>query len=206
MIRARTDRKINNTLIAIVSLNLQVQITESGCKVVSFLITKGGLYKLVRRVANNNARYIEQISGCISRELCYNAGNSSHFVTTSLRGLITEIAEPGKQFVLRIALFDNSQPKNPDTCFVSEVCSQALSLPLGTTRFLVRGSFDSDKDAADHTVERTVTFTGKTTFIDFYLKLKLSDPTKLPDLIGKLSIHGAGEIQFYFNLHKPTPV
>ena len=119
---------------------------------------------------------------------------------------MTEIAEPGKQFVLRIALFDNSQPKNPDTCFISEVCSQPLSLPLGKTRFLVRGNFEPDRDAADHTEERTVMFTGKTTFVDFCLKLRLSDPTKLPDVIGKVSIHGDGDVQFYINLHKPTPV
>ena len=185
---------------------MQVVTTENGSKVASFLITRGGLYKLVRRVANHNTSHIEQISGCISRELCYSANNNNNFVTASLRGLMTEIAEPGKQFVLRIALLDNSQPRNPDTCFISEVCSQPLSLPLGKTRFLVRGSFEPDRDAADHTEERTVMFTGKTTFVDFCLQLKLSDPTKLPDVIGKVSIHGARDVQFYINLHKPTPV
>ena len=173
-------------------------------KVASFLITRGGLYKLVRRISNQTPRHVEQISGCISRELCYHANNN--FVTTSLRGLLTEIAEPGKQFVSRIALFDSSQPKNADPCFISEVCSQPLSLPLGKTRFLVRGSFEPDRDAADHTEERTVMFTGKTTFVDFYLKLRLSDPTKLPDVIGKVSVHGAGDVQFYINLHKPIQV
>ena len=187
-------------------ISLQIETTENGSKVASFLITRGGLYKIVRRIANNNPRYVEQISGCISRELCYPANNNNNFVTTSLRGLMTEIAEPGKQFVLRIALFDNSQPKNPDMCFISEVCSQPLSLPLGKTRFLVRGSFEPDRDAADHTEERTVMFTGKTTFVDFYLKLRLSDPTKLPDVIGKVSVYGDGDVQFYINLHKPTQV
>ena len=187
-------------------LLLQVMTTENGSKVASFLITRGGLYKLVRRVLNHNTRHIEQISGCISRELCCSANNNNNFVTASLRGLMTEIAEPGKQFVLRIALFDNFQPKHPDSCFISEVCSQPLSLPLGKTRFLVRGSFEPDRDADDHTEERTVMFTGKTTFVDFSLKLRLSDPTKLPGVIGKVSIHGAGDVQFYINLHKPKPV
>lgn len=117
---------------------------------------------------------------------------------------MTEIAEPGKQFVLRIALFDSSQPANPDLCFVSEVCSQPLSLPLGLTRFLVRGSFEPDRDSPDHNEERIVMYTGKTLFVDFYLKLKLKDPTKLPDVIGKVSVHGAEEVQFYISLHKPT--
>lgn len=182
---------------------------EKGSKVGSFLITRGGLYKLVRRMTNNNMRYIEQISGCISRELLFPTSNNtknSNFVTTSLRGLMTKIVEPGKQFVLRVALFDNSQLKNPDKSFISEVCSQPLSLPLGKTRFLVRGSFESDRDAADHTEERTVMFTGKTTFVDFYLQFRLSDPTKLPDVIGKISVHGEGDVQFYINLHKPTQV
>jgi len=182
---------------------------ENGSKVGSFLITRGGLYKLVRRMTNNNMRYIEQISGRISRELLFPTSNdtkNSNFVTTSLRGLMTKIVEPGKQFVLRVALFDNSQLKNPDKCFISEVCSQPLSLPLGKTRFLVRGSFESDRDAADHTEERTVMFTGKTTFVDFYLQFRLSDPTKLPDVIGKISVHGEGDVQFYINLHKPTQV
>jgi len=182
---------------------------ENGSKVGSFLITRGGLYKLVRRMTNNNMRYIEQISGCIPRELLFPTSNNtknSNFVTTSLRGLMTKIVEPGKQFVLRVALFDNSQLKNPDKCFISEVCSQPLSLPLGKTRFLVRGSFESDRDAADHTEERTVMFTGKTTFVDFYLQFRLSDPTKLPDVIGKISVHGEGDVQFYINLHKPTQV
>lgn len=182
---------------------------ENGSKVGSFLITRGGLYKLVRRMTNNNMRYIEQISGCISRELLFPTSNNtknSNFVTTSLRGLMTKIVEPGKQFVLRVALFDNSQLKSPDKCFISEVCSQPLSLPLGKTRFLVRGSFESDRDAADHTEERTVMFTGKTTFVDFYLQFRLSDPTKLPDVIGKISVHGEGDVQFYINLHKPTQV
>lgn len=182
---------------------------ENGSKVGSFLITRGGLYKLVRRMTNNNMRYIEQISGCISRELLFPTSNNtknSNFVTTSLRGLMTKIVEPGKQFVLRVALFDNSQLKNPDKCFISEVCSQPLSLPLGKTRFLVRGSFESDRDAADHTEERTVMFTGKTTFVDFYLQFRLSDPTKLPDVIGKISVHREGDVQFYINLHKPTQV
>lgn len=119
---------------------------------------------------------------------------------------MTEIAEPGKQFVLRIALFDRSQPANPDLCFVSEVCSQPLSLPLGLTRFLVRGSFEPDRDSPDHNEERIVMYTGKTLFVDFYLKLKLKDPTKLPDVIGKVSVHGAEEVQFYISLHKPTLV
>lgn len=182
---------------------------ENGSKVGSFLITRGGLYKLVRRMTNNNMRYIEQIPGCISRELLFPTSNdtkNSNFVTTSLRGLMTKIVEPGKQFVLRVALFDNSQLKSPDKCFISEVCSQPLSLPLGKTRFLVRGSFESDRDAADHTEERTVMFTGKTTFVDFYLQFRLSDPTKLPDVIGKISVHGEGDVQFYINLHKPTQV
>lgn len=182
---------------------------ENGSKVGSFLITRGGLYKLVRRMTNNNMHYIEQISGCIPRELLFPTSNNtknSNFVTTSLRGLMTKIVEPGKQFVLRVALFDNSQLKNPDKCFISEVCSQPLSLPLGKTRFLVRGSFESDRDAADHTEERTVMFTGKTTFVDFYLQFRLSDPTKLPDVIGKISVHGEGDVQFYINLHKPTQV
>lgn len=187
----------------------QIETMENGSKVGSFLITRGGLYKLVRRMTNNNMRYIEQISGCISRELLFPTSsniNNNNFVTTSLRGLMTEIAEPGKQFVLRVALFDNSQLKNPDKCFISEVCSQPLSLPLGKTRFLVRGSFEPDRDAADHTEERTVIFTGKTTFVDFHLKFRLSDPTKLPDVIGKISLHGEGDVQFYINLHKPTQV
>lgn len=182
---------------------------ENGSKVGSFLITRGGLYKLVRRMTNNNMHYIEQISGCIPRELLFPTSNNtknSNFVTTSLRGLMTKIVEPGKQFVLRVALFDNSQLKNPDKCFISEVCSQPLSLPLGKTRFLVRGSFESDRDAADHTEERTVMFTGKTTFVDFYLQFRLSDPTKLPDVIGKISVHGEGDVQFYINLHKSTQV
>lgn len=119
---------------------------------------------------------------------------------------MTEIAEPGKQFVLRIALFDNSQPANPDLCFVSEVCSQPLSLPLGLTRFLVRGSFEPDRDAPDHNEERIVMYTGKTLFVDFCLKLKLKDPTKLPVVIGKVSVHGEEEVQFYISLHKPIPV
>ena len=182
-----------------------METTENGFKVASFLVTRGGLYKLVRRLTNHNARYIEQISSCISRELHYH-DNNNNFVTISLRGLMTEIAEPGKQFVLRIALFDSSQPKNADICFNCEVCSQPLSLPLGKTRFLVRGSFEPDRDAADHTEERTIMFTGKTTFVDFYLKLRLSDPTKLPDVIGKVSVHGTGDVQFYINMHKPTQV
>ena len=70
----------------------------------------------------------------------------------------------------------------------------------------MRGSFEPDRDATDHTEERTVMFTGKTTFVDFYLKFRLSDPTKLPDLIGKISVHGEGDVQFYINLHKPTQV
>jgi len=187
----------------------KIETMENGSKVGSFLITRGGLYKLVRRMTNNNMRYIEQISGCIPRELLFPTSNStknSNFVTTSLRGLMTKIVEPGKQFVLRVALFDNSQLKNPDKCFISEVCSQPLSLPLGKTRFLVRGSFESDRDAADHTEERTVMFTGKTTFVDFYLQFRLSDPTKLPDVIGKISVHGEGDVQFYINLHKPTQI
>lgn len=182
---------------------------ENGFKVASFLITRGGLYKLVRRMANNNVRCIEQISGCISTEilfLTYNNTKNNNFATTSLRGLMTEIAEPGKQFVLRVALFDNSHLRNPDRCFISEVCSQPLSLPLGKIRFLVRGSFEPDRDAADHTEERAVMFTGKTTFVDFYLKFRLSDPTKLPDVIGKISVHGEGDVQFYINLHKPIQV
>ena len=187
----------------------QIVTMENGSKVASFLITRGGLYKLVRRMTNSHMHYVEQISGCISRELLFlttsNTKNTD-FVTTSLRGLMTEIAEPGKQFVLRVALFDNSQLKNPDKCFISEVCSQPLSLPLGKTRFLVRGSFEPDIDAADHPEERAVMFTGKTTFVDFYLKFRLSDPTKLPDLIGKISVHGEGDVQFYINLHKPTQV
>lgn len=182
---------------------------ENGSKVASFLVTRGGLYQLVRRMANNNIRYIEQISDCISRELLFLSSSNTkntNFVTTSLRGLMTEIAEPGKQFVLRVALFDNSQLKNPDKCFISEVCSQPLSIPLGKTRFLVRGSFEPDRDAADHTEERTVMFTGKTTFVDFYLKFRLSDPTKLPDVIGKISVHGEGDVQYYINLHEPRQV
>ena len=119
---------------------------------------------------------------------------------------MTEIAEPGKQFVLRIALFDASQTTNPDACFVSEVCSQPLTLPIGKTRFLVRGSFEPDRDAADHSEERTVMFTGKTTFVDFYMKLRLNDPTKLPEVIGKVSLHGERNTQYYISLCKPTPV
>jgi len=187
----------------------KIEIMENGSKVASFLITRGGLYKLVRRMANNNIRYIEQISDCISRESLFLSSSNTkntNFVTTSLRGLMTEIAEPGKQFVLRVALFDNSQLKNPDKCFISEVCSQPLSIPLGKTRFLVRGSFEPDRDAADHAEERTVMFTGKTTFVDFYLKFRLSDPTKLPDVIGKISVHGEGDVQYYINLHEPTQV
>ncbi|XP_068743150.1 uncharacterized protein [Montipora capricornis] len=185
----------------------EVETTESGSQVAAFLITRGGLYKVVRRFANNQATYLKHISDCISREIGYGTSNNKrHFVTASLRGLMTEIAEPGKQFVLRIALFDSSQPKNPDLCFVSEVCCQPLSLPLGKTRFLVRGSFEPDRDAADHSEERIVMYTGKTMFVDFYLKLRLNDPTKLPDGIGKVSIHGAEDVQFYINLHKPTPI
>lgn len=185
----------------------EVKINESGFKVASFLITKGGLYKLVRRLANTETSFIKQISTSISREIPFNcSSNRRYFVSASLRGFMTEIAEPGKQFVLRIALFDSSQPANPDLCFVSEVCSQPLSLPLGLTRFLVRGSFEPDRDSPDHNEERIVMYTGKTLFVDFYLKLKLKDPTKLPDVIGKVSVHGAEEVQFYISLHKPTLV
>ncbi|XP_022789507.1 uncharacterized protein LOC111329164 [Stylophora pistillata] len=184
----------------------EIKTAANGLKIASFLITRGGLYKLVRRIPNNNPRYVEQIAGCISRELHYSDNDNNNFVTTSLRGLMTEIAEPGKQFVLRVALFDNAQPRNPDNCFISEVCSQPLTLPLGNTRFLVRGSFVPDMDAADRTDERIVIFTGKTTFVDFYLKFRLSDPTKLPDFIGKVSVHGAGDMQFFINLHKPKQI
>ena len=150
-------------------------------------------------------RSLEQISACISKELrC--SETSCKFATTTLRGLVTEIAEPGKQFVLRAALFDASQPQNPDECFTRMICCQPLSLPLGKVRFLVRGSFEPDRDAADNAEERTVTFTGKTTFVDFHLKLKLSDPTKLPDVIGKVTLFGEGDVVFYTNLHKPAKV
>lgn len=188
------------------NFTLKIETAASGFKIASFLITRGGLYKLVRRISNNNPRYVEQIAGCISRELHYSDNDNNNFVTSSLRGLMTEVAEPGKQFVLRVALFDDSQPRNPDKCFISEVCSQPLTLPLGKIRFLVRGSFAPDRDAADHTEERIVMFTGKTTFVDFYLKFRLSEPTKLPDSIGKVSVHGAGDVQFFINLHKPTQV
>ena len=127
-------------------------------------------------------------------------------MSVELKGLLTKIAEPGKQFVLRIALFDTSQPINPDDCLVSEVCSQPITLPLGKVRFLVRGRFEPNRDAADHREERTVVFTGGTTFVDFDLKLRLSDPTKIPDIMGKVTIHGEKNVQYYVTLHKPTPV
>lgn len=149
--------------------------------------------------------FIEKVSSRISRELCHDT-SPDVMVTLTLKGYVTEIAEPGKQFVLRICLLDSSQPRNPDNCFVYEVCSQHLALPLGKVRFLVRGRFEPDRDAADHSEERAVMFTGKTTFVDFNLKLRLSDPTKLPEHIGKVTVHSTSDLQYYVNLHKPIPV
>lgn len=187
------------------SFSFKVLNDVDGQKVASFLLTRGGLYKVVRRVSEQHMRFTEQVTRYISNQLCHSI-STSYFVTTKLRGLMTEIAEPGKQFVLRIALFDASQTTNPDACFVSEVCSQPLTIPLGKARILVRGSFEPDRDAADHSEERTVVFTGKTTFVDFYMKLRLNDPTKLPEVIGKVSVHGENNTQYYISLGKPTPV
>lgn len=184
---------------------VQVEITSDNKKVATFLVTSGGLYKVVRRFPKKHMRVIEQVSSRISRELCHDTSPDVK-VTLVLKGLITEIAEPGKQFVLRICLLDPSQPKNPDSCFRYEVCSQPLTVPLGKVRFLVRGRFEPDRDAADHTEERILMFTGKTAVVDFHLKLRLSDPTKLPEHIGKVTVHSTSDLQYFVNLHKPVPV
>lgn len=160
---------------------------------------------MVRRFSNKHMRTIKNVSSRISRELCHDI-SADVMVTLDLKGHITEVAEPGKQFVLRISLLDTSQPNNPDTCFMYEVCSQPITLPLGKIRFLVRGRFEPDRDAADHSEERTVVFTGKTVLMDFHLKLRLSDPTKLPEQIGKVTVHSCTDLQYFIDLKKPVPV
>ena len=174
-------------------------------KVGSFLITRGGLYKLARRISANQRHFIEQISSSIAREVCHFV-TSKNLVSIELRVLMTEIAEPGKQFVLTVALYDSKQTYNPDVSLVSELCSQPIKLPLGKVRVSVSGKFQPDLDAADHKDEKTVMFTGVTKFVDFNLKLKLSDPSKMPDVMGKMTIQGEKNVQHCVVLQKPSPV
>ncbi|EDO40707.1 predicted protein [Nematostella vectensis] len=182
----------------------EIELDAHGNRIATFLITSGGLYKMVRRLPSKNMRIISEMTSQISRELCLST--SPLMVTANLRGLVTEIAEPGKQFVLRIALMDTHQSRNPDSCFIAEVCSQYLTVPLGRVRFLVRGRFEPDRDVTEHSEERTITFTGKTAFVDFNLKLRLSDPTKIPDNMGKVTLYAGADAQYYINLHKPMKI